>query len=116
MLGSLLAFTALNAVGGGWYGLAGAEGVPTTWLEGSPFTSYVVPSVVLLVVIGGTTLTASILVFRQPGYARIGAFGAGLPLIVWIVAQVAIIGMVSWLQPAVALTGLVIVLLARRLP
>ena len=28
-LGTLLAFIALNALGGGYYGLSGAEGIPT---------------------------------------------------------------------------------------
>ena len=36
-LGGLLTFGALNALGGGYYGLTGAVGVPTEWLEGSPF-------------------------------------------------------------------------------
>jgi hypothetical protein len=31
-LGLLLAFGALNAFAGGYYGLSGARGVPTEWL------------------------------------------------------------------------------------
>src|SRR3954453_17489242 len=30
------AVTALNAVGGAWYGLSGAPAVPREWLQGSP--------------------------------------------------------------------------------
>jgi len=62
VLGGLLAFGALNAFGGGYYGLSGAEGVPTEWLEGSPFSDYTVPSVILLVV-GGSFLVAAVAVF-----------------------------------------------------
>jgi hypothetical protein len=116
ILGLLLAFIALNAFGGGWYGLAGAKSVPTTWLAGSPFTNYVVPSLVLIVVVGGTALTASLLVFRQSRHARQGALCAGLVMIGWIAVQVAIIGSTSWLQPAVALAGLAIVVMAWQLP
>ncbi len=47
VLGSLLAFVAANAVGGGFYGVSGAEGVPIEWLRGSPFTTYLVPSLIL---------------------------------------------------------------------
>jgi hypothetical protein len=36
-LGGLLAFGALNAFGGGYYGLSGAEGVPTGMAQGKPF-------------------------------------------------------------------------------
>ena len=65
-LGGLLAFGALNAFGGGYYGLAGAAGVPTEWLEGSPFRDYFVPSLILLVVVGGSFLVAAIAVFAAP--------------------------------------------------
>jgi hypothetical protein len=58
--GCLLAFGALNAFGGGWYGLSGARGVPTEWLRGSPFRDYSVPSLLLLVVVGGSFLIAAI--------------------------------------------------------
>src|SRR5690242_15281521 len=44
LLGALLAFGALNAFGGGYYGLSGADGIPTEWLQGSPFSDYLVPS------------------------------------------------------------------------
>lgn len=50
-LGGLLAFGALNAFGGGYYGLAGAPGVPTEWLEGSAWmqpTTAIVGMVVLV--------------------------------------------------------------------
>jgi len=53
-LGVLHALMALNAVGGGLYGLTGAEGVPRTWLDGTPFNSYLVPSLILLLVVRGS--------------------------------------------------------------
>lgn len=43
---ALEAVVALNAVGGGIYGLAGAKNVPREWLAGSPFHSYTIPSLV----------------------------------------------------------------------
>ncbi|MCY0989767.1 hypothetical protein OV203_21700 [Nannocystis sp. ILAH1] len=42
--------------------------------------------------------------------------GAGVVLLGWIAAQLLIIGYVSWLQPAMALFGALLVVLARRLP
>jgi hypothetical protein len=53
-LGTLLAFMALNSIGGGIYGVAGAKGVPLEWLEGSPFRSYLLPSLILIFVVGGS--------------------------------------------------------------
>jgi hypothetical protein len=52
----------LNAIGGAWYGLAGAENVPREWLEGSPFDSYTVPSLILLVAVGGGMTAALVAV------------------------------------------------------
>jgi|SRR5579864_7596486 len=112
VLGGLLAFGALNAFGGGYYGLSGAEGVPTEWLEGSPFSDYTVPSVVLLVVVGGSFLVAAVAVFVRSPIARTSALTAGTVVLVWIGIQVAIIGYVSWMQPATAIGGLLILLLA----
>lgn len=50
---------ALNAIGGAVYGLAGAKNVPREWLKGSPFDSYLVPSLVLLVAVAGSSLAAA---------------------------------------------------------
>lgn len=116
VLGSLLAFMALNAFGGGIYGLMGAEGVPVEWLKGSPFDSYVVPSIVLFAVVGGSMLTSSILVFRRWRYAQWAVTVAMTIVFLWLAVQVAIIGYTSWLQPAVAIAGIVVLLLNRWLP
>lgn len=115
-LAGLLAFGALNAFGGGYYGLSGAAGVPVEWLEGSPFTDYTVPSLILLIVVGGSLLVAAVAVFARSGIARASALTAGTIVLVWIVVQVAIIGYVSWMQPATAIGGLLILLLSGMLP
>jgi hypothetical protein len=116
MLGGLLAFGALNAFAGGYYGLSGAEGVPTEWLEGSPFSDYTFPSVILLAVVGGSFLVATVAVLVRSRIARASALTAGTVVLVWIVVQVAIIGYVSWMQPATAIGGLLVLLLAWLLP
>lgn len=111
-LGLLLAFAALNAFGGGYFGLSGAEGVPREWLDGSPFHDYFVPSLVLFVVIGGALLTGAIAVLRGSAHARTLALLAGAILLGWLGVQVAIIGYVSWMQPVTAAVALVILALA----
>jgi energy-converting hydrogenase Eha subunit B len=104
----------LNALGGGYYGLTGAEGVDPAWLEGSPFDSYVVPSLFLFVVIGGGMALASLVWIVHNRHAALLSLAMGLILIAWIVVQVAIIGYVSWLQPASFVAGIAIALLAWR--
>jgi hypothetical protein len=115
-LGGLLAFGALNAFGGGYYGLSGAQGVPTEWLKGSPFPGYFVPSLILLVVVGGSFLMAAIAVFAGLRIARLTAFAAGLVVLVWLAAQLAIIGYVSWMQPTTAVAGVLVLFLGSLLP
>jgi hypothetical protein len=105
-LGALLAFVAPNAFGGGLYGLAGAEGVPTEWLAGSPFNYYVVPSLYLLVVVGGTFLAAAVAAFARARPARHLALDTGVLVLAWMAVPVAFIGYVSWMQPGTTVAGI----------
>ena len=116
LLGALLAVGALNAFAGGYYGLSGAEGVPREWLAGSPFTDYVLPSAILFVVVGGALALAATMVFSRHRLARRGAFAAAAVLLVWTAVQVAIIGYVSWMQPATFAAGVLVLALTSLLP
>ena len=115
-LGGLLAFGALNAFAGGFYGMAGAEDVPKEWLEGSPFDDYFIPSLVLFAVVGGSFLAAAIAVFARLRIARAAAFAAAAIVLGWIAVETAIIGYVSWMQPATTVGGLLVLLFAWLLP
>lgn len=116
LLGSLLAFGALNAFAGGYYGLAGADGVPREWLEGTPFNDYFFPSLILLVGVGGSCLVAAAAVFARIQLDRVAAFAAAGVLVVWLAVELLMLGYVSWMQPATAAGTLVLVILAWRLP
>lgn len=116
LLSALLAFGALNAFAGGYYGLAGADGVPREWLAGSPFSDYFVPSLILFVVVGGTLACAAVMVSTQHRSARAGGCTAAAVLLGWIVVQWTMIGYVSWLQPATFAGGLLMLLLVVLLP
>jgi hypothetical protein len=115
-LAILLFVIALNALGGGYYAMAGAKDVPMEWLEKSPFKSYFIPGLFLFVVIGGTCLFTSIAVLLRKRYGRVLSFICGVLLVIWIIIQVRIIGYVSWLQPAVVIGGVLILLLAWKIP
>ena len=116
LLATLLVAVALNAFAGGYYGLAGAKGVPIEWLAGSPFHSYAIPSLVLFIVVGGSCLSAAVVLLLRSRLERTAVLTSGLVLLVWIVAQVIIIGFVSWLQPTIFTIAIVVVALATRLP
>ena len=116
LLGTLLAFGALNAFGGGSYGLAGAKDIPTEWLKGSPFNSYFVPSLILLVIVGGSFLAAAIAVFARLRFDRPLALATAAVVFGWIAVEVAIIGYVSWMQPATVAVGVLVLVLGWFLP
>lgn len=111
-LGFLSGFLALNAFGGGYYGMAGADGVPLNLLEGSPFSSYFIPGLILFVVVGGSLLCTSMAVFAQWKVARLASFASVIIVTGWLAVQVAIIGYVSWMQPVTAIVTLIIFVLA----
>jgi len=116
LLVTLVLVVAANAVGGGIYGLAGARDVPREWLDGSPFETYVIPSLVLLVVVGGSMAIAAAALLTHHRRAAEISIGAGVILLVWLVVEVLIVPF-SWLQPtflAVAVAVIVLGLLNRR--
>lgn len=112
IIGTLLGIMALNAFGGGVYGVMGAEGIPLAWLHGSPFTSYFIPSLILFVIVGGFSLAASIAVFTHSRHAHRLVTATVAIIFIWIGVQVTVIGYVSWMQPAVAITAFIILILA----
>lgn len=111
----VLLVIALNAFGGGVYGMMGAEAVPVEWLEGSPFHTYFIPSLILFVVVGGLSLIALINLFRSKKSAITASVAAGLVLVLWIIAQVLVIGFVSALQPIMFSAGILVIFLAKKI-
>lgn len=116
LLGGLVAFGAVNAFAGGYYGLSRAPGVPLTWLAGSPFKNYFIPSLILLVVVGGAFSSAAVAVFARPHLARVSAVIEGIVVLVWISVQLVIIGYVSWMQTAPLVAGILVLTLAWMMP
>lgn len=116
LLSVLLLLVAINAFGGGYYGILGAEDIPIEWLKGSPFHNYLIPSIILFVCVGGSALFAAFAVFRKHHLGHKAAFVCSIMLIIWISVQLAIIGFVSWLQPAIVIAAIVIFTLTWLLP
>jgi hypothetical protein len=105
----------LAALAGARYGLGGAPGVPTEWLEGSPFADYRVPGLILGGVYAPATLAAAWAVSRRRRRAPEVALAAGAIQVGWIAAQLRIIGYRHPLQPIMFCVGLADLMLARRL-
>ena len=101
-LGVLQMFIGLGAVGGG-LGLVlepnGANlGIPLELLKNSPFSTYLVPGIVLLMVNGLGSLVGAVASFKRYWCAGEIAIALGLFLVVWIMLQVYWFTAFHWLH------------------
>ncbi|MDQ2781926.1 MAG: hypothetical protein M3Y26_05235 [Actinomycetota bacterium] len=93
VLTAALCFGAVSAVAGLLIAIpGGGGGFPVEQLEGTPFTSFVIPGLILGVVVGGTQLSAAIAMFRASPARLLFAAIAGFGMVIWIYAELALIG------------------------
>jgi hypothetical protein len=113
----LCGFLGITAAAGGIGLLTGWIAPGEEMLESSPFGSYVIPGVVLLLVVGGSGLMATLALLRRSAMAGPAAAFAGLMIIGFEIVEYAVIGF-HWLQVAYVAVGVLIIalagLLARR--
>ena len=118
-LGVFQILLCLSALAGGFGFIAdptGASmGMSLDLLGGTPFPDFLIPGIFLLFVIGIGHLAAGILTFFRFRYAGEAAILLGVVLVIWIIAQVILIGLAFWLQPLYFVFGLVEMRLGQRL-
>jgi hypothetical protein len=83
----------LGAIGGGIALLIGAMGqwLPVAFLQGTPFSDYIIPGLLLTVVVGGGMLLAAATQFIAREWTVLLSAAMGLVLIGWEIVEVAII-------------------------
>jgi menaquinone-dependent protoporphyrinogen oxidase len=115
VLGALALLVGFAAVAGGLALIVRPDGsllrFPADTLDASPFSTFLVPGLVLCAVIGLANVVAGVLVLRDAGGAGPAAFAGGALLFGWIVAQMMFLGTANALQLvflaiAVAMMGL----------
>lgn len=101
-------FNAVSAAGGA-IGMmfTGGLGMPANLLEGSPFSSFMAPALILLVVIGGTHALAAMLLLRRRRSSLLWSAIAGFGMIIWILTEIVIISGFNWIQGVYFATGIV---------
>lgn len=122
----VLLFLSVGALYGGYHLLTdpsgGSLGMPIAWLEPTGFSDYFIPGLILFTALGVLPLGTVFLLGFQPEWRLMRglehrfhvrwvwglAFGTGLAQIVWIVYQVATMGLTFFLQPLFFGVGLVI--------
>lgn len=112
ILGALEAAIAVSAIAGGVGLIINGLGMSMGVLDGSPFTGFLWPGVILAGAVGGSGLLAwGALLAHHPRAIEAGA-AAGAVLAGWIVVQVVMLGYISVLQPVMAVLGLATLLVA----
>jgi hypothetical protein len=95
----LLAFGALSATGGAVaLLLTNGLGMPLAMLNGSPFSSFVIPALLLLVIVGGTQSLGLTLLLRRDASALLWSAVAGFGMTIWIMVETVAIQGFSVLQ------------------
>jgi hypothetical protein len=87
---------AAGALGGGLALMLGPHGeiipLPVALLQGSPFSDYFMPGLILFVVLGIGSAVVAVLAWRQQSWAPVLTVAVGAALLIWLVVQIAIIG------------------------
>jgi len=99
----VLGFVAMTSVAGGvalalgsWLGperlgLPAEIQLPAEYLEGSPFSTYLVPGILLACVVGGLHTAAFVLLLRRSSLASPATTIAAYSILVWIFVQMSLI-------------------------
>ena len=115
-LTALLSFGALSAFAGSVLGIAfNGAGVPLEYLSTSPFTSFVVPGLLLGLVVGGTQLAAALALLARRGAPLLLSAVAGFGMLIWVFVELAVIKQYSWLQTAYFALGVLELILVLAL-
>jgi hypothetical protein len=103
---------AVNAIYGGIGLMVNGMGMPEDWLERTPFSSWVIPGILLLLVIAGPMIVAAVAELRHDARAYVLSLAAGILQLGWILGQVLVLGRFFFLQPVLFVAGGLVVLLA----
>jgi hypothetical protein len=74
-------------------------GMPTKLLAGSPFTSFLVPGIVLFTAVGLAPLLAAVITVRRQAFAPLAAVAVGLTLVGWVSVEMVVLagpGSLAW--------------------
>jgi hypothetical protein len=112
------ALVGVTAIGGGAVLAAGLEGdrYPAGWLKGTPFRSYLIPGLILVVIVGGSAAAAAVLTFTAPQAGAWISILAGVILIGQIAGEIRMLKQpVHWIEAVYIAAGALMVALGLTL-
>jgi hypothetical protein len=100
-------------------------GFTSEMLQGSPFSNYLIPGIILFLFVGVYQLFVGYSMLKHPvwhwpetinpnkGYhwAWAASWAAGVIMLIWIAVETALLGYISGLQPIIAVWGIVLIVL-----
>jgi hypothetical protein len=114
VLAGVAAFVAVSALWGGVALVRNGYDMPTSWLQGTPFTSWTWPGVALLVGVTAPHAVLAGLVTLGSRWARLAGFACGVLLVAWIAVQLVVLQQVFFLQPVIVAVGALEIWLVRQ--
>ncbi|MGS0688885.1 hypothetical protein ACVBEQ_27670 [Nakamurella sp. GG22] len=106
-------FVAVGAVYGGVGLIAdNSIGMLPEWLDGTPFSSWTLPGIFLLMIVAAPMFVAAVAELRRVRWAYAASLVAGAAMVGWIVVQLLVIGRYFFLQPIMFACGAAVIVLA----
>jgi hypothetical protein len=105
-------FAGVSAIVGAVGLVVGYMHIPLSELSGTPFADFTVPALLLGIVVGGSALAAAIALSGLGWIAPLASAGAGSIMVGWMTVEVAMLGLVIWVQAAYFVVGLLMIGLA----
>lgn len=105
----LLLFNGVSSVGGGIALMTGLIPEQPTWVVHTDFSSLYFPGVILLAIVGGSSLFAASAMIKRIAGWQLASILSGVIMIVWIVAEIASIRAFHFLQVIYLVTGVAVI-------
>jgi hypothetical protein len=125
----LLFFIAVGALTGGAMLFVASDGHLLRWstdlLVGTPFSNYLIPGIMLFIFVGIFPVFVGYGLLKRPAWswpdvinpskkmhwAWTASWAAGVIMLFWIIVEIGLLGYISFLQPLMAVCGILIIIL-----
>ena len=109
ILFGLLLFNGISAVGGGFALMTEVIPRQASWIQHTDFGSLYFPGVILMAVVGGSSLLASLAMLKHAAGWQLSSLLAGLVMLFWIVGEIGSIRAFHFLQVIYFVTGALVI-------
>jgi len=109
ILFGLLLFNGISAVGGGFALMTEVIPRQASWIAHTDFGSLYFPGVILMAIVGGSSLLASLAMLRHAAGWQLSSLLAGLVMLFWIVGEIGSIRAFHFLQVIYFVTGALVI-------